>query len=167
VLEVTQVAMNKHCVPTWYKVELSVLPNGTTAWVPAQAVRIHRVVSRIVIDLSRRSLRVYRSGRLLLQTMVGIGAASTPTPTGTYFVNERYALSSAGGPFGPAALGISAHSVALQHSWVENGPIAIHGTNEPWSIGQAASHGCIHIANDVMRKVFSLAPDGTPVIVAP
>jgi lipoprotein-anchoring transpeptidase ErfK/SrfK len=54
----------------------------------------------------------------------------------------------------------------LQHVWVEDGPIGIHGTNEPWSIGRAASHGCIRVANDEMRRIFRLAPAGTPVIVA-
>ena len=133
--------------------------------VPARYVRVYRVVSRIVINLSKRRLRVYRSGKLVLQTTVGIGTPETPTPVGTFFVDERYVLSSADGPFGPDALGVSAHSVALQHSWVEQGPIALHGTNEPWSIGEAASHGCIHVANDVMRRLFPLAPDGTPVII--
>ena len=38
------------------------------------------------------------------ETPVGIGAAATPTPTGRYFVNERYVLSSADGPFGPGSL---------------------------------------------------------------
>ena len=74
-------------------------------------------------------------------------------------------LPDASGPFGPNALGISAHSDVLQHVWVQDGPIGIHGTNEPGLIGQAASHGCIRLVNDVMRRLFPLAPAGTPVIV--
>jgi lipoprotein-anchoring transpeptidase ErfK/SrfK len=154
------------CSTSWYRVQLAVLPNGTTGWVRAWAVRTFRVRSRIVIDLSKRRLRVYRSGRLVLQTSVAVGAPATPTPRGRYFINERYVLTDAGGPFGPNALGVSAHSEALQHVWVEDGPIAIHGTNEPWSIGRAASHGCVRVPNDVMRRLFPFAPAGTPVIVA-
>jgi len=153
------------CAPDWYRVELSVLPNGTTGWVRAWAVRTYRVRSRIVVDLSQRRLRLYRSGRLVFETRAAVGASATPTPRGRYFVNERYVLPDASGPFGPNVLGISGHSDALQHVWVEDGPIGIHGTNEPWSIGQAASHGCIRVANDVMRRLFALAPAGTPVIV--
>jgi lipoprotein-anchoring transpeptidase ErfK/SrfK len=123
------------------------------------------VRSRIVVDLSKRSLRLYRSGTLALQTPVAVGASATPTPLGRYFVNERYELPDARGPFGPAALGISAHSTVLQHVWVQDGPIGIHGTDEPWSIGRAASHGCIRVANSVMRRLFSLAPAGTPIVV--
>jgi lipoprotein-anchoring transpeptidase ErfK/SrfK len=154
-----------HCTPDWYRVALSVWPNGTTGWVRAWAVRTYRVRSRIVVDVSQRLLRLYRSGKLEFETRVAVGASATPTPLGRFFVNERYVLADARGPFGPNALGISAHSNALRRVWVEDGPIGIHGTNEPWSIGHAASHGCIRIANDVMRRLFPLAPAGTPVIV--
>jgi hypothetical protein len=167
VLGVIGVRLGARCAPAWYRVQLSVLPNGTTGWVRAPAVRTFRVESRIVVDLSERRLRLFRSGRLALETRVAVGSSATPTPPGRFFVNERHVLPDASGPFGPHALGISAHSTALQDSWVENGPIAIHGTNEPWSIGQGASYGCIRVANDVLRRLFPLVPAGTPVIVDP
>jgi lipoprotein-anchoring transpeptidase ErfK/SrfK len=165
VVGVVGVRTNHGCRPTWYRVQLSVVPNGTAGWVPAHTVRLYRVTSRIVIDLSKRTLRLYREGKLVLRTTVGIGAPATPTPVGRFFVNERYVVSPSTGPFGAYALGISAHSTVLQHAWVEQGPIALHGTNEPWSIGEAASHGCVHIANQVMQRVFSLTTDGTPVTI--
>jgi hypothetical protein len=165
VLGVVGVHSGASCVPDWYRVELSVLPNGSTGWVPASAVQAYRVDSRIVIDVSARRLRLYRSGRLVFETPVSVGAPATPTPLGRFFVNERYVLPDASGPFGPGVLGVSAHSTALQHVWVENGPIGIHGTDEPWSIGRSVSHGCIRVANDVMRRLFPLAPAGTPVVI--
>jgi lipoprotein-anchoring transpeptidase ErfK/SrfK len=165
VLGVIGVRTGARCLPDWYRVQLSVLPNGTTGWVHAAAVQTYRVRSRIVVDISQRRLRVYRSGKLALETPVAVGAPATPTPLGRFFVNERYTLSDASGPFGPNALGISAHSKALEHIWVENGPVGIHGTNQPWSIGRAASHGCIRVANDVMRRLFQLTSAGTPVVV--
>ena len=165
VLAVIGIHSGVRCTPDWYHVELSILPNGTTGWVRASAVRTYRARSRIVIDVSQRRLRLFRSGKLAFETPVAVGAAATPTPLGRYFVNERYVLPDAGGPFGPDALGISAHSNALEHVWVEDGPIGIHGTNEPWSIGRAASHGCIRVGNDVMRRLFPLAPAGTPVVI--
>ena len=165
VLGVTGVHSSGRCAPDWYHVQLAVVPNGTSGWVRAWAVRTYQVHSRIVVDLSERSLRLYRSGRVALRTPVAVGTPTTPTPRGRYFVNERYQLPDASGPFGPSALGISAHSDVLQDVWVEDGPIGIHGTNEPWSIGRAASHGCIRVANDVMRRLFKLAPAGTPIVV--
>ena len=165
VLGVTGAHSSSRCATDWYRVQLSVVPNGTVGWVRAWAVQTYRVRSRIVIDLSQRRLSLYRSGKLELETPVAVGAPATPTPTGRYFVNERYALPDASGPFGPAALGMSAHSDVLQDVWVEDGPIGIHGTNEPWSIGRAVSHGCVRVSNDVMRRVFRLAPAGTPIVV--
>jgi lipoprotein-anchoring transpeptidase ErfK/SrfK len=153
------------CRPQWYRVQLAVLPNETEGWVRPWAVALYRVSTRVVVDLSERRLRLYRGGRVVFETAVAIGSPATPTPLGRYFVNERWTLRDASGPFGPAALGISAHSVALQDVWVQHGPIAIHGTNEPWSIGEAASNGCIRVPNAAMRRLFPLAPAGTPVVV--
>jgi lipoprotein-anchoring transpeptidase ErfK/SrfK len=46
--------------------------------------------------------------------------------------------------------------------WPQGGPIAIHGTNEPATIGQAASHGCLRIDNAVLERLIHVVPDGTP-----
>lgn len=167
VLGVLGLKRRRDCRPAWYEVELPVLRNGTTGWVPARAVRLFSVGVRIVVSLSERRLSLYRAGRLVLRAPAGVGAPATPTPVGRYVVDERWVLTSPDGPFGPAALGISAHSEALAAVWVEHGPIAIHGTNEPWTVGQAASHGCIRLANAVMRRLFPLVPAGTPVIIRP
>jgi hypothetical protein len=150
------------CTPAWYRVQLPLSPNGTTAWVRASAVSIYAVTSRIVVDLSARRLVAYRGGREVLRAPVAIGASRTPTPTGRFFVDERFVLSDPTGPFGVAALGISAHSTVLG-DWVQGGPIALHGTNEPATIGEAVSHGCIRLANDEMRRLLALTPAGTPV----
>jgi lipoprotein-anchoring transpeptidase ErfK/SrfK len=165
VLGVRRVQIDAPCRPDWYQVQLPILPNGTIGWVRAWAVQIYRVHSRVVVDVSNRKLQLFRRGKLMLETRVAVGASTTPTPLGRYFVNERYVLPDDRGPFGPDALGISAHSNVLQHVWVDDGPIGIHGTNEPASLGKAASHGCIRVANPVMRRIFRLAPAGTPVIV--
>jgi lipoprotein-anchoring transpeptidase ErfK/SrfK len=41
----------------------------------------------------------------------------------------------------------------------------IHGTNQPWSIGQAVSSGCIRMANDDIIELFKHVQIGTQVIV--
>jgi hypothetical protein len=156
--------VDRACSPAWYRVQLPIAPNGTTAWVRASAVSIYAVSSRIVVDLTARRLAAYRGSRVVLRAPVAIGASQTPTPTGRFFVNERFVLSDPNGPFGVAALGISAHSTVL-HDWVQGGPIALHGTNESATIGDAVSHGCIRLANDVMRRLLALAPAGTPVLI--
>jgi hypothetical protein len=164
VFGVVGVRLNNACRPAWYEAQLPVLPNGTTGWIRASAVDFYRVTTRIVVSLRLRRLVAYRNGVPVLHATIGIGAPQTPTPTGRYFVNERYRLSDADGPFGVAALGISAHSTVL-YNWAEHGPIALHGTNDPASIGAAVSHGCVHVPNTDMRRLLQLAPAGTPVVI--
>ena len=41
----------------------------------------------------------------------------------------------------------------------------IHGTNEPWSIGKAASSGCIRMLNEDVFELFGSVPVGTRVVV--
>jgi len=43
----------------------------------------------------------------------------------------------------------------------------IHGTNEPWRIGDAASAGCIRMANDDVIDLYNRAKIGSTVIVLP
>jgi lipoprotein-anchoring transpeptidase ErfK/SrfK len=41
----------------------------------------------------------------------------------------------------------------------------IHGTAEPWTIGQAVSSGCIRMTNDDVTDLYSRVPVGTKVVV--
>lgn len=41
----------------------------------------------------------------------------------------------------------------------------IHGTNQPWSIGQAVSSGCIRMRNEDVTDLYDRVPVGTRVIV--
>ena len=152
------------CRATWYHVQLPIRPNGARGWVRARAVRLYAVDFRIVADLSERTITVYRRGELLVKTATAIGKPGTPTPTGSYYVNQRLLASDPAGPWGPGGIGISAFSPVLT-TWAQGGPIAIHGTNRPETIGHAASNGCLRIDNDVLSRLIRLVPDGTPVLI--
>jgi lipoprotein-anchoring transpeptidase ErfK/SrfK len=56
-------------------------------------------------------------------------------------------------PMGAAAMGLT------------SGNYAIHGTNEPGSIGHFVSHGCIRMHNEDVLDLYHRAPVGTEVIV--
>ena len=154
------------CRPMLYRVQVPVRPNGVTGWVAAREVSVASVRTRIEVDLSSRRLTLFRAGRPFLHATVAIGSSATPTPPGRYYVNQRLIPQDASGPFGPGAVGISAFSNVLT-GWTQGGPIAIHGTNAPSSIGRAVSNGCIRLPNAVLRRVFRLALAGTPVIIHP
>ena len=154
--------VDRACRATHYKVQLPVRPNGSTGWVRALDVRLRAVRTRIAVDLSQRRVTLFRDGRPVLVTSAVIGAPSTPTPTGRFYVNQRLLAANPLGGYGPGAVGISAFSPVLLN-WPQGGPIAIHGTDAPAMIGSAVSHGCLRIHNADIRRLLRLAEEGTPV----
>jgi hypothetical protein len=156
--------VDARCRPTWYEVQLPVRPNGATGYVRAPVLHLEAVTAHIEVDVSARTLTLYRSGRPVFTATVAVGSSATPTPTGRYYVNQRLLPDDPDGPYGPAAIGISAFSPVLT-GWAQGGPVAIHGTNEPWSIGHAVSNGCIRLPNATLERLFGVAVAGTPVII--
>jgi L,D-transpeptidase ErfK/SrfK len=39
----------------------------------------------------------------------------------------------------------------------------LHGTNNRWSIGREATHGCLRLYNDVVERLFERTRTGTPI----
>ncbi|HXV32612.1 MAG TPA: L,D-transpeptidase [Gaiellaceae bacterium] len=164
VFGVLAVVRHRDCRAAWYRVQLPVRPNGATGYVRADRVRLFRVRTRIEIDLAERRIDFFRDGRRVLRVPAAIGKDGTPTPVGRYYVNQRLLAPDPSGPFGPGAIGISAFSPVLT-GWTQGGPIAIHGTNAPSSIGTAASYGCLRIENRHARRMLYANPEGTPVVI--
>ena len=42
---------------------------------------------------------------------------------------------------------------------------ALHGTNNPASIGRSVSHGCIRLRNEDIAKLYEMVPVGTPIYI--
>jgi lipoprotein-anchoring transpeptidase ErfK/SrfK len=156
--------LGEDCEPDWYHVQLPMKPNGVTGWVRAADVELAAVTTRVVVDLSDRTVTLFDRGRLVLSARAAIGSSETPTPVGRFYVNQRLVPDDASGPFGPGAIGISAFSEVLT-GWTQGGPIAIHGTNRPDLIGAAVSNGCIRVRNDLLQQLFERTRAGTPVTV--
>ena len=149
---------------SWVRIRLAVLPNGTTGWVPRGALAAFSTVhTRLVIV--QRSLRatLYRRGRPVFSTGIGVGQAHTPTPRGEFYVREK--LSGYYAPaYGPRAFGLNAKSATLT-DWPGGGFVGIHGTNEPQILPGRVSHGCVRMRNAAILRLFRLMPLGTPVTI--
>jgi lipoprotein-anchoring transpeptidase ErfK/SrfK len=150
----------------WLRVELPGRPVGETGWVPADAVELREVDVEVTVDLETRQLTVRRDGEVVLTSTVAIGDPDHPTPTGTFWVTDKLDTEDPNGPYGPYALGLSVRSEVLTEFAGGDGQIGIHGTNAPGSIGQAVSHGCVRVANGIVRELASLLPLGTPVVIS-
>lgn len=132
------------------------------AWLPAEHVRAasHRV--RLHVDLSARTVRVIRGGRVVRRVRVAVGAPGTPTPTGRFAVTDRL---KGFGPYGCCILALSARQPNLAQGWSGGDRIAIHGTAVTSSIGTEASNGCLRATDRNMRRLVRLAPPGTRVLI--
>ena len=121
----------------------------------------------IVVKTGERRLYYVIDGGHALRFPVGVGRAGMAWH-GRAYVAKKYlhpAWSANPGvtptipggsprnPMGAAALGL------------DRGNYAIHGTNNPGSVGQFVSHGCIRMYNSDIRELYRLVDIGTPVIV--
>ena len=150
--------------PEWVQVHLPVRPNGRTGWVRRSDVVLSTVTTRIVVELGRRRLTVYDGSEVLATAEATIGAPETPTPTGLFYVNQIQVEVDPDTERGAGLFGTSAFSEVL--GIIDGGEpaVAVHGTNQPELLGEAASLGCIRVADEVIEQLFRLSlPLGTPV----
>ncbi len=148
---------------TWLQLRLPMRPNGRTGWVPAESIGpLHLVHTRLVVDRHRLSASLYRYGRRVWFSRVGVGKASTPTPPGRFWIREKFPAG--GGLYGPYAFGTSDYSDTLT-DWPGGGVIGIHGTDQPRLIPGRPSHGCIRVPNAAVLRLARLMPVGTPLLI--
>ncbi|MDA8228095.1 MAG: L,D-transpeptidase [Desulfitobacterium hafniense] len=108
---------------------------------------------QIVIHKSRKQLELYEGNRLIGRYPIAIGKRDTPTPIGHFSIVSKEP--NPGGIFGSHWLGLS-----IPH-------YGIHGTNNPASIGQSVSKGCIRLHNQDIARLYREVEVGTPVIIQP
>ena len=108
---------------------------------------------RIIVDLSDRQLYLLDNNIVVRGFPIGIGAMLTQTPKGEYTIMNKQA--NPGGPYGAFWMGLSKPHYG------------IHGTNNPASIGQLVSHGCIRMYNKDVLELSKIVPVGTRVTIRP
>jgi hypothetical protein len=149
----------------WVRVRIPGRPNGRTGWMSRELLgSFHRTHWRIVVNRNEHRMRVYYSGRLMRVFPVGVGKPSTPTPTGHFWIDERFKLSSPSNPYWPYALGTSDYSTLPD--WAGEGVVGIHGPfGEPQRIPGDPSHGCIRMLVPDIAWLGPRVTLGTPVDV--
>jgi lipoprotein-anchoring transpeptidase ErfK/SrfK len=150
----------------WVRVQIAERPNTSSAWVPADAVHLATTTTRIVVRLDSRRVEVWRGQRRVVTYPAGVGRTATPTPTGTFAVEDTVTTPTADrGAYGRFVVTLTAHSNVLKRFNGGDGQIAIHGSGSLGRVGRASSHGCIILDDDALTTVFSEVGPGTPVIV--
>ncbi len=122
--------------------------------------------SRSTSTSARADLRLLgHDGNVVLETPVAVGSSDNPTPTGDFYVTDLLDTGNATSAYGPFAFGLSGHSETLSEFGGGDGQVGIHGTNQPSSIGNAVSHGCVRVPNDIVVQLAHSLPLGTPVSI--
>lgn len=149
--------------PGWLQVHLPVRPNGSMGWVRAGDVDLTQNDYRIAVELAAFRITVWKGPVMLLTEAVGIGAGATPTPGGRYYIKELLQPPNPNGPYGAYAYGLSGFSEVLTSFNGGAGTLGIHGTNDPASVGQPVSYGCIRMSNASITALARILPLGVPV----
>jgi hypothetical protein len=138
-------------------------------WTSTLARRYH---TYILVSRETFTLRLYKHLKLVKTYRIAVGQAGLETPAGQYTINDKQvnpwwhvpnsawagALAGQVIPPGPAD--------PIKSRWLGfyNGA-GIHGTDAPWSIGTAASHGCIRMLIPDVEDLYNRVPLETPIYV--
>lgn len=148
----------------WGRVEIPYAWPRRDGWIALEGLRRSTTHVEVEIDLSRHRVIVRKFGKIRYGLRAATGAAASPTPPGEYFVTDRIPFP-AGGTFGSFAFGISGIQPRLPVGWSGGNQLAIHGTNQPSTIGTSASAGCLRVSERSLRRLMPLLQLGTPVVI--
>jgi hypothetical protein len=151
----------------WARVVLPWKPNGRTGWVGLRGRHTIRTRTWVQADLSRRRVMLMLGRRVRASFAAAIGAPDSPTPIGRFSVTDPIATGDASGPFGWYAFGLSGHQPNLPPGWTGGDQLAIHGTNDPATIGMRVSAGCLHVSAHALAVLKAALRPGTPVVIHP
>jgi hypothetical protein len=150
---------------SWLKVMLPGRPNGSTGWIAQGGTQQLITGWHIIVNTSDRRVWVFFHGGLVRTFLAVVGKPSTPTPTGSAFVEESLIMPAAA-PGGPFALALSARSNVLQQFEGGPGQIGIHGMdNLGGTLGTAESHGCIRVDTPTITWLVARIGPGVPVTI--
>ena len=146
----------------WMGTVVLLLTVSAMAQKPEANVQEAKASRLILVSIPDRKLALIDGGKVVKVFPVAVGKESTPSPEGTFTIKTRLENPTyfhkgnvvAPGPHNPLGtrwMGLS-----------EKG-YGIHGTNEPKSIGKAASHGCIRMAKSDLEQLFGLVKVGDTV----
>jgi lipoprotein-anchoring transpeptidase ErfK/SrfK len=110
--------------------------------------------NELIVSIPDRKLALIENGRFVKVYSVAVGTPVTPSPTGRFRIANRIVKPTyyhqgivigpgRGNPLGNRWMGLDLKGYG------------IHGTNEPDSIGHAASHGCIRMGRRDVEDLFS------------
>lgn len=116
----------------------------------------------VLVDKSDFRLYFIKQGILRMTFPVAIGTPRTPTHEGWWFVGRKEIMRNPDTSWGVLRLLLFTKTWKGKVRWTG---YAIHGTNNPSSIGKEASHGCVRLFNEDVVKLARIVGPGTDVLI--
>lgn len=111
----------------------------------------------ILVDKYNLTLYYIKDHQLKETLPIAIGRPRTPTPTGMFILSKKEHM-----PNPYTGWGVLRMLLYRNGHW---SGYAIHGTNNPASIGTEASHGCVRMFNQDVTRLSKDVPLPTPVMI--
>ena len=122
------------------------------------------MTDRILVNTASRILTLYRGKEKAAMYPVGVGKASTPTPSGYYRVETKEVNPEWIDPEDTENRIASGPGNPLGYRWIGfSGTYGIHGTNSPESVGGYVSNGCVRMREQDVEDLYSRIHVGTAV----
>src|SRR5215216_1946014 len=127
----------------------------------------------LIADRYDFKLRLYKNLSLKKEYTVAVGAVGFDTPEGMYHIQNKAVDPAWSVPHSDWAGSLAGTVVPggspdnpLKARWlgIFDGA-GIHGTDETYSLGHAASHGCIRMAIPDVIELYDQVPVGTPIYI--
>jgi lipoprotein-anchoring transpeptidase ErfK/SrfK len=127
----------------------------------------------LIADRTAFQLRLYKKLQLVKSYTVAVGAVGFDTPAGLYHIQNKAVDPTWNVPNSAWAGDLAGKSIPpgpdnpLKARWlgIFDGA-GIHGTDETYSLGSAASHGCLRMAVPDVIELYDQVPVGTPIYIA-
>jgi lipoprotein-anchoring transpeptidase ErfK/SrfK len=128
--------------------------------------------SYLTLDRATFTLRLWQNLKLTKEYTVAVGMEGLETPEGQYEIQEKeenpvwhvpmsdWAGSLAGQTIPPGP----SNPIKARWMGIYEGA-GIHGTEETYSLGSAASHGCVRMAIPDVEELYDLVEVGTPIYI--
>ncbi len=126
----------------------------------------------LLVSRETFTLRLYKNLKLVKTYGIAVGMQGLETPAGLYDINDKQVNPSWHVPNSAWAGSLAGRIIPpgpddpIKARWMGfYDGAGIHGTSEDWSIGHAASHGCIRMHIWDVEDLYNRVPLHTPIYV--
>jgi lipoprotein-anchoring transpeptidase ErfK/SrfK len=127
----------------------------------------------LTVDQSTYTVRLWKDLKLVKSYTIAVGQPAYPTPYGLFSITDKAVDPVWSVPNSPWAGELAGTTVEggsaenpLRARWmgVTSG-VGFHGTDSTYSLGTAASHGCMRMSVPDIVELYDQVPVGTPVYI--